>query len=67
MEAKLIKKMASASEIAEMFSLSTGTLGNWRSQKKGPAFYRARRKVLYSIEEVDRWIKSQMTRTIDCR
>ena len=42
---------------AEVFGLSAKTLANLRSQRKGPRFVKLRKKVLYPVDELERWLK----------
>lgn len=46
-------------DLAGMLQISVGTLGNWRSQQKGPAFKRIGGIVRYRADIVEAWIESQ--------
>ena len=39
-----------------------GTLANWRSQRKGPAFVRLGKRVAYKGRDLLDWIESQTVR-----
>ena len=39
-----------------------GTLANWRSQRKGPAFVRLGKRVAYKGADLNRWIEAQTVR-----
>ena len=57
--------MISTSEAAAMFSVAGGTLQNWRSQKKGPRYFRCSRKILYRVEDLEDFFTSTPVLTID--
>lgn len=40
----------------------TGTLANWRSQGKGPAFVRLGKRVAYRGRDLNDWIEAQTVR-----
>ena len=48
-------KMLDAKRVSEVYSICEGTLGQWRSLRKGPKFYKVPggRKVLYAIEDLE--------------
>jgi hypothetical protein len=50
-------------EAATYLGVSAATLRGWRSQKKGPAFYRVNR-IFYWRRDLDDWISS---RRVSCR
>ncbi|MNK29169.1 hypothetical protein D3C87_475590 [compost metagenome] len=41
-------------------AVTTGTLANWRSQGNGPAFVKFGTRVLYPLDEVERWEVAQL-------
>ena len=58
--------MISTSEAAAMFSVASGTLCNWRSQrKKGPRWFRVGRKILYKVEDLENFFTSEPCLTLD--
>jgi len=59
------KKMLSPSLAAELYSVSPGTLSNWRSQKKGPRFFRVGAKILYLVTDLDSFFTSEPVVTCD--
>jgi hypothetical protein len=59
------KKYCTPAEIAEIFSLNVNTLANLRAQKRGPVFFKAGKKILYSIQEVEQWLVSRKRKTVD--
>ena len=54
------QKMLDPKRVSEIYSVPTGTLGQWRSLKKGPKFYKlpGGRKVLYSVQDCDSFFLS---------
>jgi hypothetical protein len=53
-------------QAAEKYSLNIGTLANLRSKKEGPPFLIVgKRKVLYSVADLERWLFSQAVKTKD--
>ena len=44
--------------VSRHFGLSISLLQKLRSRGVGPGFYRAGGKILYTLDEVDHWIKS---------
>lgn len=59
------QRMVSAEVLEEMFGICTGTLANWRSQRRGPSYYKIGSRCLYDVAEVDAWIRSNRVRTVD--
>lgn len=47
------KKMVSTIEAGSLFSTSPGSLANWRSQGRGPRFFKIGRKILYSLPDLE--------------
>lgn len=54
-------KFLTAAEVSQRWggAVGTGTLANWRVQGKGPAFVKLGSKVLYPIDELDKWEAAQ--------
>ena len=44
-------------EAAEILGVSTSTLRAWRSQRRGPAFSRLGRRVVYSVAALHRFLE----------
>ena len=53
-------------EVVERYrnQVSEGTLRNWRSKRIGPSFIKIGKAILYPIEELERWHRSNL---ISCR
>lgn len=49
-------------EVVERYrnQVSEGTLRNWRSKRIGPSFIKIGKAVLYPIEELERWDRSNL-------
>lgn len=50
---------------AEYLNLRAGTLANWRSAGKGPAFIRVGGAIRYSTDSLDAWLKANTIGTLD--
>ena len=66
MEKKFTKKvMITPQEASLLFGTSEGTLGNWRSKKIGPKYYRVqRRKILYRLEDLEEFFTAHPVLTV---
>jgi predicted site-specific integrase-resolvase len=42
-------------EAASIMNIEKGTLANWRSAGKGPAFFKSGHVVRYSIDDIKEW------------
>jgi hypothetical protein len=51
-------QLMSPEELAINFGLKEATLADWRSQKKGPRFFKTGRNVWYPKDFVDLWAES---------
>jgi hypothetical protein len=49
-------------EVVERYrnQVSEGTLRNWRSKRIGPSFIKTGKAVLYPVNELDRWGRSNL-------
>ncbi len=63
--AEILKKMVDRREAGEMFSVASGTLANWLSQKRGPRAYKVGRKVLYRVDDLENFFTSTPILTTD--
>jgi len=46
-------------DLGRILQIAPGTLGNWRSQKRGPEFKRIAGVVRYHPDVVEAWIQAQ--------
>lgn len=55
--AQVQSKFLSAAEVSQRWegAVSTGTLANWRAQKKGPPYQKFGSKVRYPIIQLEAW------------
>ncbi len=54
------------SQVAEILNVSVATLAAWRSQKRGPRFFRpSGRLVRYSLDDVRRFMEGSPVATAD--
>ena len=52
------KKQLTPKEVEEIYGISTGTLANWRSKKKGLPYIKDGR-IYYDIEDLDEYFKNK--------
>jgi len=62
---KIEKRALTPEEVADAYSIATGTLANMRSKKVGIKFYRCGRKILYRREDVENFVFSNPVMTSD--
>lgn len=55
-------KYLNAVELAARWkdAVTTGTLANWRSQRRGPPFVKVGSKVLYPVDQLEAWERQQL-------
>lgn len=55
-------KYLNAAELAARWAgaVTTGTLANWRSKGRGPAFVKVGSKVLYPLDKLEEWERQQL-------
>jgi len=55
-------------QVSERYNFDLGTLANMRSQKIGPSYIKVgKRKVLYRIEDIERYLNEGKINTLDPR
>lgn len=52
-------------EAVKLFGIPKGTLANLRCQKKGCRFFKVGKRVVYRVEDFERWVMSNPCLTID--
>ena len=63
---KAEKQMLSPEDVSVRYSISKGTLANWRSRLQGPRFYKVgKRKVLYRSDDIKNYFESSPVQTLD--
>jgi len=55
-------KFLSAAEVTQRWggAVSTGTLANWRTKKKGPPYQKLGSKVRYPVAQLEEWEAAHM-------
>lgn len=67
----LRKRYCTPQQVEEMFGIPVGTLANMRWKRTGPNYFptgstRGKRgRILYSVEDVENWIRRNPVLTID--
>lgn len=59
------RHMLSEAQAAQVFGVSRCTLRCWRSQRKGPRYYKSGRTVRYDPADVDAYLVGQPVETLD--
>ena len=55
-------------QVSERYNLNKGTLANMRCRKEGPPYIKVgKRKVLYRIEDIERYLNEGKINTLDPR
>ena len=60
-----VKRAGTPKEIARIYGLNERTLANLRCARRGPRFFHAGRKVLYFLEDVEKWLRARPALTRD--
>lgn len=53
------RKYLTATDAADYVGYTPNTLAQYRCRRIGPSYLKARGRVLYAVEELDRWVESQ--------
>lgn len=61
------KKALSDVEVEKLYGVPTGTLRNWRCQKRGPRFFKVGSRCYYKPSDVERFLFSSPVLTRDAR
>ncbi len=59
------KDVLDEKQAAEYLSKKPGTLRQWRSDCKGPAYHKKGRQILYKKSDLDAWLESGRTITVE--
>jgi predicted DNA-binding transcriptional regulator AlpA len=60
-----MEKYITAEQLEKQTGVASKTWANWRSQKKGPRFYKVGKNVVYKMADIDRFIAGGLVVTID--
>ena len=52
-------------QAAKLYGLNPVSLANMRCRKQGPRYFRVGKKVLYKVEDLERWLFEEPVMTID--
>ena len=64
-ENSLSPRMMDSRTVSRLYGIPLGTLLNWRSQKRGPKYYKVSRKAYYAVEDVERFFKQKPVLTTE--
>jgi len=62
---KLERIYITAKEVERAFGIAEKTLANWRSQGRGPVYYKLGGKVRYKLADLEDWAKKGRVITVD--
>ena len=62
---QISRKALTPRDVSFMYGISEGTLGNLRCQNRGPRYFKAGRKVLYRVEDIERYLFQNPVLTLD--
>ena len=59
------QEMLTTVELARALKVSSRTLDNWRSESRGPAYFRVEGAVRYRVSDVKEWLGACFVRTLE--
>ena len=65
MEDNMKQVSVTPEQAAKLYGLNPGSLANMRCRKQGPRYFRVGKKVLYKVEDLERWLFEEPVMTID--
>lgn len=60
-----MQKYLSPEEVEEVLGIKEKTLANWRTQGRGPQFYKFGKVIRYALDDLQKWIQIHRVRTAD--
>lgn len=60
-----IKKALTPKDCENIYGLNVGTLCNMRFHRVGPRYYKLGKKVLYKVEDIERYLSENVVLTRD--
>ena len=57
-------KILNTKHVSETYGIPVGTLRYWRHADQGPASFTIGKRVVYRLDEVERWIAEQESATL---
>jgi hypothetical protein len=66
-ELEIKQVSVSPEQAAELYGLKVGSLANMRCRKQGPRYYKVGKgkKVVYRVEDLERWLFEEPVMTLD--
>jgi hypothetical protein len=65
MTTEIKRRAVTPEQAAAIYGLNLGTLGNLRSKRVGPRFYRQGRRIFYRVDDLETWLFSEPVMTKD--
>jgi hypothetical protein len=62
---KETRKAITPEVASQIYGVNVGTLANLRSQRRGPKFFKVGRRVIYRVEDFEKWLTSSPVLTLD--
>ena len=59
------RRTASPEVVSATYGVPVGSLANLRYKKQGPRYFKRGRRILYLVEDVEKWLLSNPVQTID--
>ena len=56
---KEARKSITPEVASQIYGVNVGTLANLRSQRRGPKYYKVGRRVVYKVEDFEKWLTSE--------
>jgi len=60
-----IRKALTPKDCESIYGLNVGTLCNMRFNKIGPKYYKLGKKVLYRVDDIEKWLAENVVLTKD--
>src|SRR5579883_486964 len=57
--ATLQEQILTPEDVSKLLGVAEATLADWRSQRHGPAYVKAGRKVIYLLRDLESWMERQ--------
>jgi hypothetical protein len=65
MATEIKRRAVTPEQAAAIYGLNLGTLGNIRSRREGPRFYRQGRRIFYRVDDLEAWLFAEPVQTVD--
>jgi hypothetical protein len=64
-ENKMQQVSITPEQAAKLYGLNAGSLANLRSRRQGPRYYKVGKKIVYRVEDLERWLFDEPVMTLD--